>query len=67
VPFCVCNRTSARGSFITGMDCHYSVWGVLAFLSLALIFSLILNISHYMKKKQEGKQDCLCKGWNLRA
>ncbi|NXJ05724.1 TRAT1 protein, partial [Odontophorus gujanensis] len=38
----------------TGMDCHYSVWGVLAFLSLALIFSLILNISHYMKKKQEG-------------
>lgn len=37
------------------MDCHYSVWGVLAFLSLALIFSLILNISHYMKKKQEAK------------
>ncbi|POI33133.1 hypothetical protein CIB84_003115, partial [Bambusicola thoracicus] len=39
----------------TGMDCHYSVWGVLAFLSLALIFSLILNISHYMKKKREAK------------
>ncbi|XP_065598053.1 T-cell receptor-associated transmembrane adapter 1 [Cyrtonyx montezumae] len=37
------------------MDCHYSIWGVLAFLSLALIFSLIMNISHYMKKKQEAK------------
>ncbi|NXX19321.1 TRAT1 protein, partial [Podargus strigoides] len=34
------------------MDCHFSVWGVLAFLSLALVVSLILNISHYMKKKQ---------------
>ncbi|NXL11322.1 TRAT1 protein, partial [Mesembrinibis cayennensis] len=37
----------------TEMDCHFSVWGVLAFLSLALVVSLILNISHYMKKKQE--------------
>uniref|UniRef100_A0A8B9IUX4 T cell receptor associated transmembrane adaptor 1 n=1 Tax=Amazona collaria TaxID=241587 RepID=A0A8B9IUX4_9PSIT len=34
------------------MDCHFSVWGVLAFLSLALLVSLILNISHYMTKKQ---------------
>uniref|UniRef100_U3J2B6 T cell receptor associated transmembrane adaptor 1 n=1 Tax=Anas platyrhynchos platyrhynchos TaxID=8840 RepID=U3J2B6_ANAPP len=32
------------------MECHPSVWGVLVFLSLALIVSLILNISHYMKK-----------------
>ncbi|NXF34782.1 TRAT1 protein, partial [Nyctibius bracteatus] len=39
----------------TAMDCHVSVWGVLAFLSLALVVSLMLNISHYMKKKQ-GKQ-----------
>ncbi|XP_074012753.1 T-cell receptor-associated transmembrane adapter 1 [Numenius arquata] len=37
------------------MNCHFSVWGVLAFLSLALIVSLILNISHYMKQKQEAK------------
>ncbi|NWS79513.1 TRAT1 protein, partial [Toxostoma redivivum] len=36
----------------TGMDCHFSVWGVLAFLSLALIVSLTLNISHCMRKKQ---------------
>ncbi|NXI66224.1 TRAT1 protein, partial [Anseranas semipalmata] len=39
----------------TEMECHYSVWGVLAFLSLALIVSLTLNISHYMKKKQEAE------------
>uniref|UniRef100_A0A8C6JB90 Uncharacterized protein n=1 Tax=Melopsittacus undulatus TaxID=13146 RepID=A0A8C6JB90_MELUD len=37
----------------TDMDCHFSVWGVLAFLSLALVVSLVLNISHYMTKKQE--------------
>ncbi|NWW67951.1 TRAT1 protein, partial [Ifrita kowaldi] len=37
----------------TEMDCHFSVWGVLAFLSLALLVSLTLNISHCMKKKQE--------------
>ncbi|KAM6292757.1 T-cell receptor-associated transmembrane adapter 1 [Porphyrio hochstetteri] len=36
------------------MECHVSVWGVLAFLSLALVVSLILNISHYMKKKQDN-------------
>ncbi|KAF1514915.1 T-cell receptor-associated transmembrane adapter 1, partial [Eudyptes sclateri] len=36
----------------TEMDCHFSVWGVLAFLSLALVVSLILNISHYVKNKQ---------------
>uniref|UniRef100_A0A8C0EGF2 T cell receptor associated transmembrane adaptor 1 n=1 Tax=Bubo bubo TaxID=30461 RepID=A0A8C0EGF2_BUBBB len=35
------------------MDCHFSVWAVLAFLSLSLVVSLILNISHYMKKKKE--------------
>ncbi|XP_061844680.1 T-cell receptor-associated transmembrane adapter 1 [Colius striatus] len=34
------------------MDCHFSVWGVLAFLSLALVVSLVLNICHYTKKKQ---------------
>ncbi|NWI33994.1 TRAT1 protein, partial [Sula dactylatra] len=36
----------------TEMDCHFSVWGVLAFLSLALVVSLLLNILHYMKMKQ---------------
>ncbi|NXW32580.1 TRAT1 protein, partial [Phaetusa simplex] len=36
----------------TEMNCHFSVWGILAFVSLALVVSLVLNISHYMKKKQ---------------
>ncbi|NXG16346.1 TRAT1 protein, partial [Grallaria varia] len=36
----------------TEMGCHFSVWGVLAFLSLALIVSLTMNISHYLKKKR---------------
>ncbi|NXX86561.1 TRAT1 protein, partial [Urocolius indicus] len=36
----------------TEMDCHFSVWGVLAFLSLALVVSLVLNISHCTKKKK---------------
>ncbi|XP_025897819.1 T-cell receptor-associated transmembrane adapter 1 [Nothoprocta perdicaria] len=45
------------------MDCHFSVWGVLAFLSLALIVSLIFNISQYIRKKREDKmykdyEDC---------
>ncbi|XP_054246186.1 T-cell receptor-associated transmembrane adapter 1 [Indicator indicator] len=34
------------------MDCHFAVWVVLAFLSLALVVSLMLNISHCMEKKQ---------------
>ncbi|XP_063249898.1 T-cell receptor-associated transmembrane adapter 1 [Prinia subflava] len=34
------------------MECHFSIWGVLAFLSLALLLSLTLNISHCMKKRQ---------------
>ncbi|NXL96705.1 TRAT1 protein, partial [Tyrannus savana] len=39
----------------TEMGCHFSVWGVLAFLSLALIVSLTLNISQYLKKKRGKK------------
>ncbi|NXF04062.1 TRAT1 protein, partial [Smithornis capensis] len=38
----------------TEMGCHFSVWGVLAFLSLALIVSLTLNISNYLKKKRSN-------------
>ncbi|NXO24180.1 TRAT1 protein, partial [Cisticola juncidis] len=36
----------------TGMECHFSIWAVLAFLSLALLLSLTLNISHCMKKRK---------------
>ncbi|NXH10086.1 TRAT1 protein, partial [Bucco capensis] len=37
----------------TEMECHFSIWGLLAFLSLALVVSLILNISQYLKKRQD--------------
>ncbi|NXG79745.1 TRAT1 protein, partial [Baryphthengus martii] len=46
----------------TEMDCHFSVWGALAFLSFALVVSLTLNISHYMKKKQ-GIMCCVYKAF----
>ncbi|NXI27886.1 TRAT1 protein, partial [Sterrhoptilus dennistouni] len=36
----------------TGMECHFSIWGVLVFLSLALVVSLTLNITHCVKKKK---------------
>ncbi|NWQ64448.1 TRAT1 protein, partial [Neopipo cinnamomea] len=39
----------------TEMGCHFSVWGVLAFLSLALVVSLTLNIAQYLKKKRGKK------------
>ncbi|XP_040340373.1 T-cell receptor-associated transmembrane adapter 1 isoform X1 [Herpailurus yagouaroundi] len=35
--------------------CHYYVWVILAFLGLALIVSLIFNISHYVEKQRQGK------------
>uniref|UniRef100_A0A8C5JRJ6 Uncharacterized protein n=1 Tax=Junco hyemalis TaxID=40217 RepID=A0A8C5JRJ6_JUNHY len=41
-----------KQNVVTGMDCHFSVWGVLAFLSLSLLVSVTLNIVHCMKKKQ---------------
>ncbi|XP_066196658.1 T-cell receptor-associated transmembrane adapter 1 isoform X2 [Sylvia atricapilla] len=34
------------------MECHFSVWGVLAFLSLALLVSLTLNITHCIKNRK---------------
>ncbi|XP_007944771.1 T-cell receptor-associated transmembrane adapter 1 [Orycteropus afer afer] len=39
------------GSF----DCHFSIWGLIVFLGLALIISLIFNISHYVEKQRQGK------------
>ncbi|XP_006895412.1 PREDICTED: T-cell receptor-associated transmembrane adapter 1-like [Elephantulus edwardii] len=36
-------------------ECSFVVWGLIAFLALALIISLIFNISHYVEKKRQGK------------
>ncbi|KAF0877228.1 DZIP3 ligase, partial [Crocuta crocuta] len=36
-------------------ECQYYVWVILAFLGLALMVSLIFNISHYVEKQRQGK------------
>ncbi|XP_051675036.1 T-cell receptor-associated transmembrane adapter 1 [Oryctolagus cuniculus] len=33
--------------------CPFFLWGLLAFLGLALVISLIFNISHYVEKKRQ--------------
>uniref|UniRef100_A0A7M4ESB9 T cell receptor associated transmembrane adaptor 1 n=1 Tax=Crocodylus porosus TaxID=8502 RepID=A0A7M4ESB9_CROPO len=38
------------------VECHFLIWGLVAFLTLALVVSVILNVSFFMKKKQKGKQ-----------
>ncbi|NWU93395.1 TRAT1 protein, partial [Upupa epops] len=37
----------------TDMSCHLAVWVVLAVLSLALVVSLVLNVLHCVRKKQD--------------
>ncbi|KAL6089441.1 hypothetical protein STEG23_002084, partial [Scotinomys teguina] len=35
--------------------CPFFLWGLLAFMGLALVISLIFNISHYVEKKRQDK------------
>ncbi|XP_036919251.1 T-cell receptor-associated transmembrane adapter 1 isoform X2 [Sturnira hondurensis] len=35
--------------------CQFYVWAILVSLILALVISLIFNISHYLEKQQQGK------------
>ncbi|XP_025063856.1 T-cell receptor-associated transmembrane adapter 1 [Alligator sinensis] len=35
------------------VECHFLIWGLVAFLTLALVVSVILNVSFFMKKKQK--------------
>ncbi|XP_008063580.1 T-cell receptor-associated transmembrane adapter 1 [Carlito syrichta] len=35
--------------------CPFFLWGLLAFLGLALLISLIFNISHYVEKQRQDK------------
>ncbi|KAM9170293.1 T-cell receptor-associated transmembrane adapter 1 isoform 1-T4 [Pangshura tecta] len=35
-------------------ECHYSIWGLLAFMTMALIVSLVINISYCIANKQKG-------------
>ncbi|XP_006116909.1 T-cell receptor-associated transmembrane adapter 1 isoform X1 [Pelodiscus sinensis] len=34
--------------------CHFSIWGLLAFVIMALVVSLIINISYCIANKQKG-------------
>ncbi|XP_077897305.1 T-cell receptor-associated transmembrane adapter 1 [Ictidomys tridecemlineatus] len=36
-------------------ECPFFLWGLLAFLGLALVISLIFNISHYVEKQRQDK------------
>ncbi|XP_019506717.1 PREDICTED: T-cell receptor-associated transmembrane adapter 1 [Hipposideros armiger] len=36
-------------------ECHVYVWAILASLVLALVISMIFNISHYVEKKRQDK------------
>ncbi|XP_051046900.1 T-cell receptor-associated transmembrane adapter 1 [Phodopus roborovskii] len=36
-------------------ECPFFLWGLLAFLGLALVISLIFNISHYVEKRRRDK------------
>ncbi|XP_048201939.1 T-cell receptor-associated transmembrane adapter 1 [Perognathus longimembris pacificus] len=36
--------------------CPFFLWGLLALFGLALIISLIFNISHYIEKQRQGKR-----------
>ncbi|XP_012375498.1 T-cell receptor-associated transmembrane adapter 1 [Dasypus novemcinctus] len=36
-------------------ECPFLVWGLLVFFCLALVISLIFNISHYVKKQKQGE------------
>uniref|UniRef100_A0A8D0LCL2 T cell receptor associated transmembrane adaptor 1 n=1 Tax=Sphenodon punctatus TaxID=8508 RepID=A0A8D0LCL2_SPHPU len=41
---------------MTNVDCHYSIWGLLAFVILVMIISVILNIAHCIEaKNRKGK------------
>ncbi|XP_049714108.1 T-cell receptor-associated transmembrane adapter 1 [Elephas maximus indicus] len=37
------------------VGCHFLVWGLIALLGLALVISLIFNISHYVEKQRQEK------------
>ncbi|XP_074839624.1 T-cell receptor-associated transmembrane adapter 1 [Carettochelys insculpta] len=36
------------------VSCHFSIWGLLAFMTMALVVSLIVNISYCVASKKKG-------------
>uniref|UniRef100_A0A8C8VDZ4 T cell receptor associated transmembrane adaptor 1 n=1 Tax=Pelusios castaneus TaxID=367368 RepID=A0A8C8VDZ4_9SAUR len=51
------------------VSCHFAIWGLLAFVSMALVVSLVINISYCIANKQKGKKLCVflkvCKNLTL--
>lgn len=45
---------SDRGSMSGNSECQFYAWIIVAFLGLALLISLIFNISHYVEKQRQG-------------
>uniref|UniRef100_A0A0R4J237 T cell receptor associated transmembrane adaptor 1 n=1 Tax=Mus musculus TaxID=10090 RepID=A0A0R4J237_MOUSE len=41
--------------------CPFFLWGLLAFLGLALVISLIFNISHYVEKQRRELMNIMLK------
>lgn len=46
---------SEKASMAGNSGCPYFLWALLAFLGLALVISLIFNISHYVEKQRQDK------------
>uniref|UniRef100_A0A8C2QK61 T cell receptor associated transmembrane adaptor 1 n=1 Tax=Cricetulus griseus TaxID=10029 RepID=A0A8C2QK61_CRIGR len=47
--------SSEKRSMSGNSGCPFYLWGLLAFLGLALVISLIFNISHYVDKRRRDK------------
>lgn len=47
--------SSKKTSMSGNSGCPFFLWGLLAFLGLALVISLIFNISHYVEKQRRDK------------
>uniref|UniRef100_A0A8C6IJK1 T cell receptor associated transmembrane adaptor 1 n=1 Tax=Mus spicilegus TaxID=10103 RepID=A0A8C6IJK1_MUSSI len=47
--------SSERASMSGNSGCPFFLWGLLAFLGLALVISLIFNISHYVEKQRRDE------------
>uniref|UniRef100_A0A8C8R6U2 T cell receptor associated transmembrane adaptor 1 n=1 Tax=Pelusios castaneus TaxID=367368 RepID=A0A8C8R6U2_9SAUR len=40
------------------VSCHFAIWGLLAFVSMALVVSLVINISYCIANKQKALEEC---------
>uniref|UniRef100_A0A8C0FVX4 Uncharacterized protein n=1 Tax=Chelonoidis abingdonii TaxID=106734 RepID=A0A8C0FVX4_CHEAB len=62
-PGSLLEQMSVSGSF----ECHYSIWGLLAFMTMALIVSLVINISYCIANKQKATMMIILKNVQFMA